>query len=151
MVFDGCREPHAVINGACRLVTQNENDFLFDVDGEASEHRARPRRNWSEGVEHKFVGDWLAALGSNRICLEGREIRFADALRHALEALLMLTRCARWRRGPNGPGKRRRRRCSARNREASRADSRYDVLLHTAGKTRSSFCRKKQRRAESPP
>ena len=61
MLF-GCRKPHSVICGALRLVPEDQDDFVFYVNGEATEHRARVWRQRSDRVEHELVRNRFALL-----------------------------------------------------------------------------------------
>jgi hypothetical protein len=54
MLFGG-GQPNPVVRGVCRLVAQDENDFVFHVDREAAKHRVRARRQRRQCVEHKFM------------------------------------------------------------------------------------------------
>jgi O-methyltransferase domain/Dimerisation domain len=63
----GC-EPHAVVlRSLVAFVAQDADNFLSDVNGEASEHRIRSRRDLRERVEHEFVRDRFLLLDGERI------------------------------------------------------------------------------------
>ncbi len=81
MVVRG-REPDAIVGGVSRLLAQDENNFFADVNCSATEHRARDRREFSDGVENEFVRNWFASFDRERIVRRERW-RFAARLRHS--------------------------------------------------------------------
>src|SRR5207302_9959903 len=50
------------ICGALRLVPEDQDDFVFHVNGEAAEHRARVWRQRGDRVEHELVRNRFALL-----------------------------------------------------------------------------------------
>jgi len=55
-------KPHSVICDALRLVAEDQNDFVFHVNGEAAEHWPSVRRQRSDRVEDELVRNGLALL-----------------------------------------------------------------------------------------
>lgn len=77
-------EPNAVIQRSGRLVAKDENNFFLNIDSEAAEHRASPRRQWSEGIEHEGKWKGLARLDAEEGVI-GRSERFvATRVGHAI-------------------------------------------------------------------
>ena len=70
MVWRGC-EPDTVICGVGGFVTEDEDDFFTDVDGEAAEHRVGYGRKRSKRFEHKFVRDRFPRFRDNWTVIPG--------------------------------------------------------------------------------
>lgn len=84
VMFRCSGEPNSVIQRSGRLVAKDENNFLLNIDCEAAEHRASPRRQRGEGIEHKGKWNGLARLDAEEGVI-GRSERFvATRLRHAI-------------------------------------------------------------------
>ena len=63
VILVGSGEPDAVIVGRGRFVTEDQDDFFSDVNGQASEHWICARRERCESLENEFMWDRLAFDG----------------------------------------------------------------------------------------
>ena len=54
VVFDGCRNPNAVISWKCFILPQHKNNLLFNVDGITAKHGFNDRLSWVKVIENKF-------------------------------------------------------------------------------------------------
>jgi len=61
MLF-GCDKPHSIICGALGLVPEDQDYFVFHVNGKAAEHQPRVWRKRSHRVEHELVRNRFALL-----------------------------------------------------------------------------------------
>src|SRR5208282_2161438 len=84
VVLLGGGEPHSVVRRLTRFVfvPEDEDNLVFNIDGEAAEHGAGPRRQRRESIEHEFVRDRLTLLDAEDSVVQRKKSRFATGRRH---------------------------------------------------------------------
>ncbi len=89
VVLFGGGEPHSVVGRLAGLVfiSEDEDDLVCNIDGEAAEHGASPRRQRPEGVEHKFMRHRLPPLDGKDSVVQRKNGRFASGLRHTQDTV----------------------------------------------------------------